>query len=403
MNLQYELLRTGPDYVVFNPGTLDQGTRTTGNEHFLVERLATGALAAVWTQSSFEGRPDQHIQFSKSGDDGRTWTPPKTLAGPDEASGTGMASWAFPLLSQQGRLYVLFSRHMGVNDIGTHVTGQLSGIFSDDEGETWSEPETLKVPRSVWDNSDAQIPPNCIVWQKPLRLSQGKHLVGQTRWVTPVRQKETGVDSVSEFLRFENIDANPLPGEIEITFLMQNDQVLQAGKSLEEPCLVPLPDGRLFAIMRSREGHAFYTISADHGDSWSPPEPLRQHDEGRILPHPQSPCPIYQVDAENYAFFFHNHNGHFLHYTPGALDKCRRPICLARGVFRPEARQPIWFSEPWHLMDSAGVPLLKRGLSMYSSTTSTPEGIVLWYPDRKFFLLGRNITTAMIENMAIPE
>lgn len=401
MDLQFELYRTNPDYVVFNPETLDQSSKKTGNEHFLVEKLANGNLIAVWTQSSFEGRPDQHIEFSRSFDGGKTWLAPKTIAGPDPARNLGMASWAFPLVSRQGRIYVLFSRHMGVNDIGTHVTGELQCICSDDEGESWSLPVFLPRPRSKWDNADSAMPGNCIVWQKPLRLSRGKHYVGQTRWVTPKLSEENGLESVSEFLRFENVDDNPLPTDLQITWLMQNERSLRMGKSLEEPSIVPLPDGRLFSVMRSREKCAFYSISADQGETWSAPEPLLRHDGGPVLPHPHSPCPIYQLSESNYVFFYHNHDGHFLHYKPSALDKVRRPVCVVRGEFRPDARQPVWFSEPWYFMDSAGVPLLKRGLSLYASTTPIEGGVILWYPDRKFFLLGRRLTMPMFENMVL--
>ena len=402
-NLQQELRRTSPDYVVFDPGTLDQSNSTTGNEHFLVEKLPNGDLFAVWTQSSLEGRPDQHVVFAKSLDGGQTWSPPRTIAGADPSRDLGMASWGFPLVSRHGRIYVLFSRHMGVNDFGTHVSGRLAGIFTDDAGETWSEAEFLSVARSSWDNPDPAMPPNCIVWQSPKRLARGRHLVGQTRWVTPALRESTGLGSVSEFLRFENVDDHPTPSGLIIEPLMQDHLALRAGRSLEEPSIVPLPDGRLFSVMRSCEGHPFYSVSEDEGDSWSQPEPLRQRDGGPLLPHPHSPCPIYALDAANFAFFYHNHDGQLPHQESPGSDKCRRPVCLARGEFRPGAQQPVWFSEPWYFMDSGGVPLLKTGLSLYSSTTPIPDGFILWYPDRKFFLLGRRITLSMVDNLTVPE
>jgi len=59
-----------------------------------------------------------------------------------------------------------------------------------------------------------------------------------------------------------------------------------------------------------------------------------------------------------------------------------------------EAKQPVWFSEPEFLMDTDAIPLgpLKRvGLSMYGSFITFKNKKILWYPDRKFFLLGKFI------------
>ena len=65
MNLIIESRRTQPDYFAFVPRSADRATAATGNEHFLVEKLANGHLFAVWTQSSFEGAADQHIVYSR--------------------------------------------------------------------------------------------------------------------------------------------------------------------------------------------------------------------------------------------------------------------------------------------------------------------------------------------------
>jgi len=414
MNLQTEVQRTRPDYIAFQPASTDRATAATGNEHFLVEKLANGHLVAVWTQSSYEGATDQHIVFSRSLDGGLTWERPVTLAGEDSARGHTMASWAFPLVSRSGRIYVIFSRHIGVNDVFTHTTGLMSCFYSDDEGRSWSPETRLEMPRSIWDNPDPSIPANWIVWQKPIRLADGRYFTGFTRWVSPkVMQSATkgwwASPAVVEFMRFENIDADPDPSQIRISFLAANEHALTVGLCgepeipvLQEPSLVVLPDGRLFCIMRSTQGSPFYAVSADHGESWTSPLPLRQYDGGPILPHPLSPCPIYPAREAGYVFLYHNHDGHFLDWTPADTSRHRRPICLARGEFRPGAQQPIWFSEPWFFMDNGGVSILRNDLAMYASVTEQPDGIVLWYPERKFFLLGKKISTASLQDLAVP-
>ena len=66
---------TRPDYVVFVPEVTDDRVSDTGNEHFLVFDGPDGSLMAIWTQSTAEGQPDQHIVFVQSQDEGRTWSP----------------------------------------------------------------------------------------------------------------------------------------------------------------------------------------------------------------------------------------------------------------------------------------------------------------------------------------
>ena len=72
-----ELHVTKPDYIVFVPSVTDTNVTDTGNEHFLVFDGPDASLMAVWTQSSAETQPDQHIAFAQSKDTGRTWTKPR--------------------------------------------------------------------------------------------------------------------------------------------------------------------------------------------------------------------------------------------------------------------------------------------------------------------------------------
>lgn len=418
IDMERELRRTEPDYVVFKPGSLDGSSRDTGNEHFLVFDGPDGGLLAVWTQSTIEGRPDQRIVFSRSDDKGETWRPPRVVAGPASTGGT-MASWGFPLVSQSGRIYVIYSRHIGVNDIFTHTTGLMACIFSDDAGESWSVEQVIPMPRSRWDNPDPNVPSNWIVWQKPERLSEGRYFAGFTRWVSPAVRPAAPIKvwwaeaSVVEFMRFENIDDDPEPRDIEISYFMSDDQALHVGlvghpdvSVVQEPSIVALPDGRLFCILRTTTGHPFYTVSNDAGRTWRKPEVLRRSDDGPALLHPCSPCPIYDIGGGRCVLFYHNHDGHFDGWGPMETSHHRRPINLALGEYRSEARQPIWFSEPKFLFDNDGVPLGYGGgrcdLAMYASMTFAEGTPVLWYPERKFFLLGKRITDETLEGLQAP-
>ena len=407
-DLAVELRRTQPDYVVYVPKSADGSTHDTGNEHFLVFDGPDGSLMVVWTQSTREAMPDQRIVFSRSEDEGETWAPPRVIAGPPP-DGDAMASWGFPLVSASGRIYVIFNRHVGLHDTFFHTTGLMAALYSDDAGRTWSEPQVISMPRSKYDNPDPAYPSNWIVWQKPERLSEGKHFAGFTRWVSEAVRHPPPIDcwtakeSVVEFMRFENVDADPAPADLAIRYFMSDDAALKVGfpghpevSVVQEPSVVPLPDGRLFVAMRTATGNPYYSVSDDAGETWRPPEVLRQMDGGPALLHPCSPCPIYSVGDGRYIFLYHNHDGHFQHWGPTDTSFHRRPVCAALGEYRPGAGQPLAFSPPTVLMDHTGVPLGPRGgrcdLAMYASFTRRRGRRVLWYPDRKFFLLGKIIT-----------
>ena len=411
-----ELHVTKPDFVVFVPTVTDTNVNDTGNEHFLVFDGPDGSLMAVWTQSSAESQPDQHIAFARSADEGRTWSAPRIIAGPKKPGDGLMASWGYPLVSKSGRIYVLYSQHIGKFDSFFHHTGWLHGIASDDLGQTWSKPQNIPVARSINDNPDTNMPPNMLCWQKPLRLGQdGKYLAGFTRWTSfAVRKNPTkawiSADARVEFMRFENVDASPPVQDLKIRWFAANEKALAVPfpghpevSACQEPTLVKLPDGRLFCVMRTASGSPFWSISADVGETWTQPRRLLRQDGGAPLLHPLSPCPMYDVGGPaagsgRYALFIHNHDGHYQGYGPTDTGFHRRPIYLVAGRFRPGADQPVWFDEPKFFMDHKGVSLGKPGtngrldLALYSSFTVRQNQPVLWYPERKFFLLGRKIT-----------
>ena len=78
---------------------------------------------------------------------------------------------------------------------------------------------------------------------------------------------------------------------------------------------------------------------------------------------------------------------------------------MARAEFREGARQPLWFSGPSFLMDNDGVPLGygegRCDLAMYSSMTCGDDEGTIWYPDRKFFLLGKRLPFPWLTEMGV--
>jgi len=413
-DLAREVRRTQPDYITYQPHAVDGSDHNTGNEHFLVFRHPMGALMAVWTQGTHEGKSDQHIVFARSQDGGKTWSPPSLIVGPDDRH--AMARFGFPLVSKSGRIYVLYNRYTGSHDFFASITGVMGGVYSDDEGATWSEEQVILMPRTRWDSPETKNPANWIVWQNPIRFFGGPYYAGFTRWLSPTVAGPRKLDvwwsdaSVVEFMRFDNVDADPEPRDLAVRYFAHDGEALRYGhighpdvSVVQEPGIVPLPDGRLFCVMRTNAGHAVWSESSDRGETWTQPVPLRQTDDRRPLPHPCSPCPIYEVAPGEYIFLFHNHDGHFGGWGPMDCNLHRRPVYLARGLFRPRAKQPVWFSEPQFFMDNDGVSLRRPDLAMYSSITPTDGGHILWYPERKFFLLGKLITSTKLAEIPVPE
>jgi hypothetical protein len=408
--IEQQRTATKPDFTVFVPDPTDTSLAQTGNEHFLCFDGPDGSLMTIWTQSTGEGQPDQHIVFARSDDEGKTWTKPRVIAGPAKAGQGAIASWAFPLVSKRGRIYVLYSQHIGKFDTFFHTTGRLDGIFSDDNGKTWSPPATIALPRTSRDNPDASMPPNIICWQKPQRLAKDdRYFAGISRWTSKAVFKNPGktwmsYDGAVEFMRFENIDDNPPVDQIAIKWFAFDREALTVPHPefpqvsiCQEPSIVKLPDGRLFCVMRTMAGSPFWSQSRDLGERWTKPARLFDRDGGAAVKHPLSPCPIYDAAGGRYVMLIHNNDGNLPGADPKQTGSNRRPIYLLAGRFEKDAQQPVWFAKPKLLMDHDGTPLGAAGskgrvdLAMYDSFTTRGGRRVLWYPDRKFFLLGKVI------------
>ena len=416
--LDREIKRSKPDYVVYTPGSLDGSTFDTGNEHFLVFDGPDGSLMAFWTQSTRENAGDHRVVFSRSEDEGVTWAAPIRLAGPTRPGEAPIASWEFPLISKSGRIYVAYNQNHGVADLSLAMTGTMDCRFSDDFGRTWSAPQTIPMKRSPYDHTDHALPSNWIVWQKPIRDLQGRWFTGFTRWVskavcTPQHTKSwTSMESVVEFMSFENIDDNPEPRDIKITNSGWGKDALRVPhytnprlSIAQEPSLVRLPDKRLFCVMRTMTGYIWYSISDDDGKTWCAPRPLLRRDHGLPILEPLCCCPIYEYSKGRYVLLHHNNDGRFEGCQPEDTSKNRRPAFIALGEFRPKAEQPIWFSESKQLMDNDGQgigPLNRIDIGVYPSVTNRKGNFVLWHPDRKFFLLGKRITEEWLSDLRVP-
>ena len=238
------------------------------NDHFQVlYDHSRKQYYAFWTQASWEGAGDHHICFAKS-KDGKTWSKPDILAGARCRSIRGFdASWQQPMLSKSGRLYCLWNQLIRP---GKSKGEALCGFYSDDGGDTWTEPRLVPVAGTVHDKSCVRFRLPWINWQRPLRLLEdGKFAVAASMY---------GKGRVVCLWRFENIDDNPEIADVKITVNSRSNDLCVArmvekdvfhpddGRdALEEGSMVKLPDGRLFMLMRTSTGHPAWSVSSDVG------------------------------------------------------------------------------------------------------------------------------------------
>lgn len=412
---QSEWLRSQPDRVVYIPrgGTWNDGD----NEHFLVfPSHDNQELLAIWTQSTREGFGDNHLVIARSRQ-GVKWSDPEWIIGTHKNTDEFQASWGFPVVSRSGKIYCFFTR--AEQGVPGGVSGIMGGVVSDNKGRTWTKGPDRVVPSTREDPFDLDSPESgsFIVWQKPIRDSHGRLLVGYTR-----SDNQTGEGSL-HFMRFDNIDEGPTLSHVEITWLPEAPTGVRLPRYVqpagcEEPSLVLLPDGRLMATMRTRTGYVWYTLSADDGNSWCDPEVLRYSDTGEKIKQPLASCPIYPLRDGRFLLLFHNNDHVARHEHTGdplpsrhpdiplsPIFCYRRPAFIAIGEYRRQAHQPVWFSQPMQLLDTQGIPIGPKRtdeIATYTSMTWYGGEQVLWYPDRKYFLLGKVISESILSEMSVP-
>lgn len=422
-HLQRELAKSKPDYVAYVPRHYDGSTGDWNNEHFLVFDGPDGSMMAVWTQSDKSGPIANRIMFQRSTDEGVTWSAPVRIVGPaDQKDPVHMASWAFPMVSKRGRIYVIYNQNTGSMGWVKMHTGKMAGIYSDDNGKTWSKGQFIDMPVSQYDDPEGKVPGEWIVWQIPMRDRKGGFLVGYTHWLHPERcrrkkvQAWTEHESVVEFMRFTNIDDHPEPRDLKVRYSGWGDKALRAPyyqdplmTVSQEPSLIRLPDKRIFCSMRSNSGYIWYSLSSDDGENWCAPRPMLRKDFGLPVLQPVSCCPIYQLADGRFVLLHHNNRGaDYLAAKEGTWGP-RRPAYIALAEFRPKAEQPLWFSESKELMDNGDVGVdgdpnsRQKNIGVYSSFTTRKGNNVLWHPERKFFLVGKKITPEFLADLKVPK
>jgi len=426
-----EWKRTEPDIVVYLPQ--QENGFDSVNQHFLVTTTPSGAWIAIWTQGADEGEPNQSVVCSRSTDGGATWTEPVLIDGPpaagdrsfrapdrrtgvwkaadtspeEDARHAGIASWGFPLVVPQlGRIYCFYCKNEGVAEYRYDLCGVLRGRWSDDDGVTWSEePVDLPIRRTVLDHPDPKFPINWIVFTIPYVTSQNEVIAPFTRWPSREAPRPTGAECW--FLRFDNILTEPDPNKLTTTTLPDGERGLRVptfddplNSFAEEPAMVELSDGRFYCVMRTAVGYVAYSVSDDRGHTWTTPAPLYRDGESELMLNPVVPCPIYKLNDGRYILLYYNNNGdaHGGHFPCGysCFRTNRYPAFISVGRENPgSVAQPIRFGPPRIIVNSDGHaigPGARTDDATYPSLLQDGDDRILFYPDRKHFLVGKCLT-----------
>jgi hypothetical protein len=299
--------------------------------------------------------------------------------------------------------------------------------WSDDDGYTWSrEFVDLPVADAEIDGPAPRRTKNWIVWQLPMVTSWGEVLVGYTRWsckTWDTRWNELSkayapspmMVGESSFFRFDNVLTEKDPSKLRTTTLPRGGKGLRCyggykpmkieGFNLEEPSIVELSDGRLFCTMRNgHTGMVYHSISSDRGETWTSPRPLLNRPGGKAMLNPYCCCPIYKMHDGRYLLVFYNNYGAANGSWPSIdWQRNRTPAYISvahEGTGDPDC--PLIFGPPKMFATSDCVTVGALGdrcdVASYTSFIDDGRDRILFYPDRKHFLLGRYLRDEWLED-----
>ena len=419
-HVNQEWKRTRPDLVVFLPKE-DQGADSS-NQHLNVVATPSGSFLGTWTSATRESAPNQKVLYTRSTDRGKTWSEPQVLDGPleEDPPGTGLASWQFLIVApnvpeaDKCRIWCFYVKNVGIDDARTADTGVLRARYSDDEGETWST-NTFDFPiaPNALGHPDPAVPPTWIVYQNPTVTPERHVLAGFTRWGSNALDPGVNMfERISEvsFLRFENILSEADPQKLIITTWPKAEHGLRVSNpyrpgisTVQEPTVQAFSDGRLICVMRTLHGRIYFALSEDDGRTWDEPRPLCYSPGGTPILHPMAPCPLYKLKDGRFLLLFYNNDGS-IHGGSGPLDSpnVRNPGYITIGREVPGHRQqPIRFGHPKVFADTDWTPVYEGGRATqpfsYCSLVEDNGERILFYPDRKHFLLGRYLTDQWLQ------
>jgi len=306
------------------------------------------------------------------------------------------------------RIYYFYNKNVGVDDAREDTTGRLRCRYSDDDARTWSD-QTVEhgIASSAISHPDSGVPESWNFFQAPVSVGDGTVKAGFTQWASDTVDASHLLQRHSEvrFLRFENLDADD-PEDVRVTTFPDADHGLQVphpdrpGISVaQEPSVRRLADDRLVCTVRTLQGEVYFALSPDDGRTWDTPRPLHYGPgECRPMENPIAPCPLYRYGGGLLFVFFNNDGTGHGGTGPTDTRRNRTPVWYTVGETVDHHAHPVEFEEPRILLDNDRVPfgpVDRTEVATYTSFFEHDGRAYFWYPDRKHFLLGKELTDTL--------
>ena len=396
-----EWQRTAPDFAVYLPTGANDGT----NQMINTVETSDGTWIATATMASKEGATNQRVAVFRSTDRGQTWSDPVVIA--QQSGDDGLrASWSTALIApgvgQDGadRTYVFYNKNTGSSTVRADVTGQMRFKYSDDNGQTWQGGDaSLPIDMATFaDPNEPNADPRWIGVWNPVVTAQNNVIFPFARY-----RGSSGYstwETETSFLQFDNILTESDPTKLQVTTQQGGDTPgLRAPKNsggiwANEPAMVELSDGRLFATMRTQADALYWSVSDDQGQTWTEAEPLRYQDGGGVVENPNAPAPTIKLEDGRIVMMYYNAP---MENTFGPRD----PAYITVGEEALDKDQPVIFGRPKEFMTVNGtMPEGGTGVypqsAAYGSFMESDGELVLFYPDSKYYLLGKVVDESFL-------
>lgn len=303
-----------------------------------VIELKDGSLLMAWQrhEKSLHGSKDEApstIALMNSYDNAQTWKKERIVAKMKDGC-VNVYSPSF-LRNSDGSISLFFKRYMQL-ERGKKVLSNYYRITSFDEGETWSDEETL------WSMYDYHVMNHAIK-----RISDGTILI-------PLG----GGDEKGLYEKGGRYYVHVLRSEDDVHTWTQSNTLTVPMRGLMEPCIAERSDGSLNMVFRTQLGSVFHSESFDGGRSWSKPQTTGLH-------APES-CPcivsIPNTDAQlviwNNAEYDLSWYSHYGKRTPLTMAISRDGLRTFTDFFDIETDPNTAFTNPSVTITSSGLFVL---------------------------------------------
>lgn len=300
----------------------------------------------TWIVSVTSGHSGRAKVYTRRSEDrGRTWSSERSVAfdakirfGDDYDAEMGQLVPVTGLPGVEGERVYQF--HIVRNIRKGARFGKIVYTISEDDGRTWRGPgkagSVYELEAPVYELVGHEW--GWHLMAPPRRMRNGELCLPLNVCTDPPSLRDIRSELV--FARSENIYTESDPARIEFSFHPEPPRGVPVpldwapGESQGmEPQVAELPDGRVFAVIRTGNGNVAFVVSADDGRTWSEPKVLRREEGGAPILNPNCPCPLTTLSDGRLVLLHCNNDGS----VDGVndvyrADVVRHPIYVSVGL-----------------------------------------------------------------------